>query len=82
MHKKIGNQSALRRAFESVKGLQEIQPDEFTRSDFVRFCEENGVRLKSDAATKKLNKLVEAGELECRETIINSRRAMVYREKK
>ena len=82
MHKKIGNQSALRRAFESVKGLQEIQPYEFTRSDFVRFCEENGVKLKSDAATKKLTALVKSGELECRETIINSRRTIVYREKK
>lgn len=82
MHKKIGNQASLKRAFESVKSLVDIQPDEFTRSDFLRFCQEQGVKIKSDAATNRLNHLVESGELESRETIINSRRTIVYREKK
>lgn len=82
MHKKIGNQSALKRAFESVRDLTGIQPDEFTRSDFIEFSKEQGVKFGRDTAMRKLNELIKAGVLEARETIHNSSRIKVYREKK
>lgn len=82
MHKKIGNQSGLKRAFESVRDLTGIRPDEFTRLEFIDFSKEQGVKFGLDAAMRKLNELVEAGVLEVRETIHNSRRTKVYREKK
>ncbi len=81
MHKKIGSQSALKRAFESVKDYREIQPDEFTYADFIKFCLESGVKIKTKTANERLKALVDAGELESRETIVKSVRMDVYREK-
>ena len=82
MHKKIGNQSALKRAFETVRDYKEIQPDEFTCADFVKFCADAGVKIKTKTANERLRAMVDAGEFECRETIVNSVRMNVYREKK
>lgn len=81
MHKKIGSQSALKRAFESVKDYREIQPDEFTCADFVRFCADGGVKIKTKTANERLKAMVDSGELESRETIVKSVRMNVYREK-
>lgn len=81
MHKKIGNQDALKRAFESVKQYKEIQPDEFTRSDFMEFSAKSGVKINTKMATTRLRALVDAGQLEARETTVNGIRMNVYREK-
>lgn len=82
MHKKIGNLSALKRAFDSVKEYKEIQPDEFTTADFIKFCANEGVKIKTKTANQRLRDMVESGQFECRETIVNSVRMNVYREKK
>ena len=75
--KKIGKRSALIAALDSIQD-RDIQPGEFTITDFIKAAKESGKAISRSYATVRLKDQVDQGRLKMRKTTVNGKSTNVY----